>query len=260
MQFPPSSVGRQLRPFPSWRRSARTGTQSALNKREHARAASVCQGGKSVVLQNRIASLRAGCGYVQTALGRTLDADETQGAVETPESVDHHRQPGAERLPGGQRRDPRPGASRRRGGTATRRIRWPSGSPPGGRWRSAMWCRSSLHQLINPLFADFIAGAGETYSAAGYDMVHLRRARARRGRGLPRAGARSAGSTASSCTRPRLIDPRIDLLNELGLPFLVHGRDSRPRRLLLARHQQPPRLPAGDRVPGSISATGGSGC
>src|SRR5690606_22158851 len=30
---------------------------------------------------------------------------------------------------------------------------------------------STKHEIVNPVFADFIAGAGETYSAAGYDMV-----------------------------------------------------------------------------------------
>ena len=29
----------------------------------------------------------------------------------------------------------------------------------------------SRHELVNPIFADFIAGAGETYSRGGYDMV-----------------------------------------------------------------------------------------
>ena len=29
---------------------------------------------------------------------------------------------------------------------------------------------STSHEIVNPVFADFIAGAGETYSNAGYDM------------------------------------------------------------------------------------------
>ena len=30
---------------------------------------------------------------------------------------------------------------------------------------------ATRHEMVNPIFADFIAGAGETYSKAGYDMV-----------------------------------------------------------------------------------------
>lgn len=30
---------------------------------------------------------------------------------------------------------------------------------------------SSQHEMVNPIFGDFIAGAGESYAAAGYDMV-----------------------------------------------------------------------------------------
>ena len=30
---------------------------------------------------------------------------------------------------------------------------------------------STKHEMVNPIFADFIAGAGETYSNSGYDML-----------------------------------------------------------------------------------------
>ena len=30
---------------------------------------------------------------------------------------------------------------------------------------------SAQHEMVNPVFGDFIAGAGESYAAAGYDMV-----------------------------------------------------------------------------------------
>lgn len=84
----------------------------------------------------------------------------------------------------------------------------------------------SRHQMINPLFADFMAGAGEAYSIAGYDMVLSV---------VPEADEAEAYRTMAVQRRvdgvivhePRLRDPRIDLLHGLGLPFLVHGRDSR---------------------------------
>jgi LacI family transcriptional regulator len=83
------------------------------------------------------------------------------------------------------------------------------------------------HQMINPIFADFLAGAGEAYSAAGYDMILSV---------VPQAEEVGAYRTMATQRKvdgvivhaPRLRDGRIDLLTELGLPFLVHGRDGRP--------------------------------
>lgn len=83
------------------------------------------------------------------------------------------------------------------------------------------------HQMINPIFADFIAGVGETYSAAGYDMLlsvvpETDEAEAYRQMAAQRK------VDAVMVHDPRVVDARIDLLAGLGLPFLVHGRDSRP--------------------------------
>lgn len=83
------------------------------------------------------------------------------------------------------------------------------------------------YQYINPHFADFIAGSSETYSAAGYDMLLTV---------IPEADEHAAYRALASQGRvdgimvhaPRWHEPRIDLLAGLGLPFFVHGRDSRP--------------------------------
>ncbi len=83
------------------------------------------------------------------------------------------------------------------------------------------------HQMINPIFADFLAGAGEAYSAAGYDMILSV---------VPESGEADAYRTMATQRKvdgvivhaPRMDDWRIDLLTGLGLPFLVHGRDGRP--------------------------------
>lgn len=85
----------------------------------------------------------------------------------------------------------------------------------------------ATHQMINPLFADFISGAGEVYSASGYDMIlsvvpECEEEDAYRSMILQR---KVDGVIVHG---PSLMDPRIDLLTDLGLPFLVHGRDSRP--------------------------------
>ncbi len=84
---------------------------------------------------------------------------------------------------------------------------------------------SHKQEMVNPIFGDFIAGVGETYSSAGYDMVlslveddkeaaHYRKIKAR---------GTVDGILVSA---PRMVEPRIALLNELGLPFVVHGRAS----------------------------------
>ncbi|MCR8723948.1 LacI family DNA-binding transcriptional regulator [Frigidibacter sp. ROC022] len=84
---------------------------------------------------------------------------------------------------------------------------------------------STRHEIVNPVFADFIAGAGEVYARNGYDMRltvvpdddedHAYREIAARGSvdGIIVHG-------------PRPDDPRVKLLTEIGLPFVVHGRTS----------------------------------
>jgi len=81
------------------------------------------------------------------------------------------------------------------------------------------------HEILNPVFGDFISGAGETYRRAGYDMVlsivedseEQRTYRDLRARGTVDGLILHA---------PRMNDPRIEMLREIGLPFVVHGRAS----------------------------------
>jgi len=84
---------------------------------------------------------------------------------------------------------------------------------------------STRHEMVNPIFGDFIAGAGETYSRNGYEMIlsivdDVNEEQVYRGLKSRRAvdGVVVHG--------PTLDDPRIPLLNEIGLPFVVHGRSS----------------------------------
>ncbi|UWR23921.1 substrate-binding domain-containing protein [Sulfitobacter sp. S190] len=79
------------------------------------------------------------------------------------------------------------------------------------------------HRMINPHFSDFIAGAGQGYARRGLDIVMTiadkddelaafsRLATARRVDGFVLQG-------------PLVEDPRIALLNDMGMPFVVHGR------------------------------------
>lgn len=81
----------------------------------------------------------------------------------------------------------------------------------------------SAHQMINPIFAEFMAGASEIYSSEGYETLLS---------AVPQANevqtyrelARRRSVDGLIVHTPRLDDPRVDLLRELGLPFVVHGR------------------------------------
>ena len=79
------------------------------------------------------------------------------------------------------------------------------------------------HRMINPHFSDFLAGASEAYAAAGYDML-LRAVPLDEEEDVYRDLARQHRVDAVVVHGPKLDDPRIDLLTQLDLPFVVHGR------------------------------------
>ncbi len=82
---------------------------------------------------------------------------------------------------------------------------------------------SSRHEIVNPVFADFVAGAGEVYSRMGYDMllsVVNDEDEARTYRELKSRGAVDGVIVHA----PHEADPRIALLHEIQIPFVVHGR------------------------------------
>ncbi|MHA7874570.1 LacI family DNA-binding transcriptional regulator [Roseivivax sp.] len=84
---------------------------------------------------------------------------------------------------------------------------------------------SKKHEILNPIFGDFITGASEAYVAAGYDLVLSL---------VPdddqAAHYRSLGAKNNVdgliLHGPMVNDSRIPLLQDLDLPFLVHGRAS----------------------------------
>ncbi|MFD0915182.1 substrate-binding domain-containing protein [Pseudahrensia aquimaris] len=84
----------------------------------------------------------------------------------------------------------------------------------------------SDHTMINPHFSDFIAGAGEAYARLGYDML-LRVVAQRDEHEVYRDFANRRRVDAVVVHGPLRGDGRIDLLQQLELPFLVHGRDGR---------------------------------
>lgn len=84
---------------------------------------------------------------------------------------------------------------------------------------------ATRQQSLNPAFADFIAGAGETYSQAGFDM--LLSIVSGEDEEKTYRELKSRGSVDGVIVHaPRDNDSRIKLLNELKIPFVVHGRAS----------------------------------
>lgn len=84
---------------------------------------------------------------------------------------------------------------------------------------------STKHEMVNPIFGDFIAGAGETYSRNGYEML-LSIVDDQDEESVYR-GLKSRRATDGVVVHgPVLNDPRIALLHKIGLPFVVHGRST----------------------------------
>lgn len=84
---------------------------------------------------------------------------------------------------------------------------------------------SKQHELVNPIFGDFIAGAGEIYSAEGYDMM-LSLIRDSEEEQAYRDLKIKGNVDGIVVHGPKMQDNRIALLSELGLPFVVHGHAS----------------------------------
>lgn len=82
---------------------------------------------------------------------------------------------------------------------------------------------NAQHQMVNPVFGDFIAGAGEVYAKAGYDMVLSVVAEDDE---LDAYHDLVAKRTVDGVIvhGPRENDERPALLRKLGIPFVVHGR------------------------------------
>ncbi|MEO1949496.1 substrate-binding domain-containing protein [Thioclava sp.] len=84
---------------------------------------------------------------------------------------------------------------------------------------------SDRHEIVNPVFADFIAGAGEVYARAGYDMVMTIVPDDSEARAY--AELRSKGNVDGVLIHaPKVEDHRIAMLDALGMPYVLHGRVS----------------------------------
>ena len=77
--------------------------------------------------------------------------------------------------------------------------------------------------MIDPHFSDFIAGAGEVYSGAGFELM-LNMGGPEDEQAVYRRHAQSGTVDGVVVMGPRTDDWRIDFLSGLDLPFIVHGR------------------------------------
>lgn len=82
---------------------------------------------------------------------------------------------------------------------------------------------STRHEVVNPVFTDFIAGAAEIYAKSGYDMRLTVVDAADEETAYRRIAAKGTVDGIIVHT-PWPGDPRIPLLQQIGLPFVVHGR------------------------------------
>ncbi|MEM5582862.1 MULTISPECIES: substrate-binding domain-containing protein [unclassified Roseibium] len=81
----------------------------------------------------------------------------------------------------------------------------------------------SIHEMMNPIFLEFIAGAGETYSMHGYDMIISVVEDALEEDAYRQIATRKKADGVI-IHGPAHDEHRHKLLKEIGLPFVVHGR------------------------------------
>jgi LacI family transcriptional regulator len=85
--------------------------------------------------------------------------------------------------------------------------------------------RTAQHELVNTIFADFIAGASEAYAARGYDLRMVTVKDVDEFATYERL-ANTGAVDGFMLHGPTRDDKRIQLLNDLKVPFILHGRSS----------------------------------
>lgn len=84
---------------------------------------------------------------------------------------------------------------------------------------------SHRHEMVNPIFGDFVAGAVRKYAEHGYDLMftHADDTSIEKAyRSLFQRGAVDGVVLQG----PKVNEPRIEVLNRMGVPFIVHGRST----------------------------------
>lgn len=82
---------------------------------------------------------------------------------------------------------------------------------------------ANKNDVFNPVFTDFIAAASQTYSEFGYELM-LKIARSEDETAIYKGLAAARAVDGVVLHSPLRDDPRLALLQEVGLPFVVHGR------------------------------------
>ncbi|PWQ93451.1 LacI family DNA-binding transcriptional regulator [Leucothrix arctica] len=81
----------------------------------------------------------------------------------------------------------------------------------------------SKHMVMNPHFSDFISGAGDVYCKAGYDML-IRVVAEGEEESVYKKLAKDGRVDGVIVHGPSNYDARIEALQDIGIPFVVHGR------------------------------------
>lgn len=84
---------------------------------------------------------------------------------------------------------------------------------------------SSQHEMVNPIFGDFIAGASECYARNGYELMLTLVPDGNQERNYRELISKGAVD-GIIVHGPLTNDRRIPLLNRIGIPYVVHGRSS----------------------------------
>lgn len=82
---------------------------------------------------------------------------------------------------------------------------------------------ASQGEVVNPIFAEFVAGASQTYTQFGYEL-QLSFTTTQDEQTIYRTLAAKRAVDGVILHSPLRDDPRLKLLKEIGLPFVVHGR------------------------------------
>jgi len=84
---------------------------------------------------------------------------------------------------------------------------------------------ASQHEMVNPIFGDFLSGASHSYSKHGYDLILSQVQTGDEERAYSKLKSKGAidGIVVQG---PTADEPRIALLNRLQIPFVLHGRAS----------------------------------
>ena len=80
-------------------------------------------------------------------------------------------------------------------------------------------------EMVNPIFADFLAGASEAYALRGYDLL-ISRVRGGDEKSAYQKLVKKGVIDGIVVQGPRIFDRRLELLNKMDIPFVVHGRSS----------------------------------